>query len=176
MTAPTAGARSLLIAGPVGAGKTTTADAVGDLLEERGVPGAVVDVDALRRAWPAPAGDRFQGALTLRNLQAVARNCREAGAQVVVAAEVIEERSARAAYEQAMGAQLTVVRLVTPRELVRERLRERHRLDPDGLAWHLERYDELTAILDAARVEDEVVEVVGEPREVAAAVLAAVGI
>jgi len=68
-----------------------------------------------------------------------------------------------------------VVRIRTPRELVRERLRERHALDPEGLAWHRDRFDELTAILDAAAVEDVAVEQVGSPRETARAVLAAAG-
>ncbi|MCW1806613.1 adenylyl-sulfate kinase [Brachybacterium squillarum] len=168
--------RALLITGAVGVGKTTTADAVGDELEERGIPGAVLDVDTLRRAWPAPPGDRFHAALTLRALTALSAIHREAGARVLVAAEVIEERSARDAYEQAMGLPLTVVRIRTPRELVRERLRERHARDPEGLAWHRDRFDELTAILDAAAVEDVSVGQVGSPRETARALLAAVGL
>ena len=168
--------RALLITGAVAVGKTTTADAVGDELEERGMPGAVLDVDALRRAWPAPPGDPFHGVLTLRALTALSAVHREAGAQVLVAAEVIEERSARAAYEEAMGYPLTGVRILTPRELVRERLRERHALDPEGLVWHLDRFDELTAILDAARTEDVSVQQTGSPRETARAVLAAVGL
>lgn len=67
---------------------------------------------------------------------------------------VIEERSARSRYEEAMGAPLTVVRLTAAREVVRERLRRRHEFDPQGLAWHLDRFDELTAILDTAQVAD----------------------
>ena len=76
--------RALLLTGAVGVGKTTVADAVGALLEEHGVPGAVIDLDAIRRAWPAPPGDRFHTTIELANLRSVARNYREAGAEVLV--------------------------------------------------------------------------------------------
>ena len=46
--------RALLLTGTVRVGKTTVAAAVGDLLRERQVANAVVDLDELRRAWPAP--------------------------------------------------------------------------------------------------------------------------
>ena len=72
-----------------------------------------------------------------------------------------------------MGAPLTVVRLTAPRELVRSRLRRRHELDPEMLAWHLDRFDELTAILDAAEIEDHMVPIAEDPRATARAVLAA---
>jgi hypothetical protein len=62
---------ALLITGTVGSGKTSAA---GDLLTARRIPNAVIDVDWLRRCWPSPPGDRFNGALTLRNLNAVTRN------------------------------------------------------------------------------------------------------
>jgi adenylylsulfate kinase-like enzyme len=48
--------RALLLTGTVGIGKTTVAVAVGDLLREREVANAVVDLDELRRAWPSPPG------------------------------------------------------------------------------------------------------------------------
>lgn len=139
----------------------------------RRVPGAVIDLDAIRRGWPAPPGDRFHSTIELENLRAVARNYREAGAEVLVAAGVIEERAARSRYEEAMGAPLTVVRLVAPRELVRSRLRRRHELEPEVLTWHLDRFDELSEILDAAAVEDVTVPLAEDSRSTARAVLAA---
>ena len=42
-------ARALLLTGTVGVGKTSVAAAVGDLLRERRVANAVVDLDELRR-------------------------------------------------------------------------------------------------------------------------------
>lgn len=37
--------KALLITGPVGVGKTTVAEAVGDVLATAGVPHAVIDLD-----------------------------------------------------------------------------------------------------------------------------------
>ena len=165
--------RALLLIGAVGVGKTTAAEAVGDELEERGVPGAVIDLDAIRRGWPAPTGDRFNTAIELVNLRDMARNYRGTGAEILVAAGVLEERAARSRYEEAMGVPLTVVRLVAPRDLVRSRLHRRHELEPESLTWHLDRFDELTAILDAAAVEDATVPIAEDPRGTARAVLAA---
>lgn len=170
------GPRALLITGAVGVGKTTVASDVGRELAERGIPGAVIDLDELRRCWPAPADDRFQHRLELQNVRAVCAAYREAGARVLVAAGVIEERSARPRYEEAMGAPLTVVRLTAAREVVRERLRRRHEFDPQGLAWHLDRFDELTAILDTAQVADVEISVDETSHATARAVLDAVWI
>lgn len=167
---------ALLITGAVGVGKTTVAGAVGTLLEQRGIPGAVIDLDELRRCWPTPPGDGFHHRLELRNLRAVAAGYREAGARVLVAAGVLEGRAARADYQDALVHPVTVVRLTVPRDLARHRLRHRHRDDPDALAWHLDRFDELTAILDRAHVEDLQVPVEGTPVATASAVLAALGI
>jgi adenylylsulfate kinase-like enzyme len=78
-------ARALLITGTVGSGKTSVADALGDLLSGAGIPNAVIDIDGLRRAWPSPPDDPFQVELALRNLRAVARN-EETAAAVAAAA------------------------------------------------------------------------------------------
>ena len=134
----------------------------------------MIDLDAIRRGWPAPTGDRFNTAIELVNLRDMARNYRGTGAEILVAAGVLEERAARSRYEEAMGAPLTVVRLVAPRELVRARLRRRHEHEQSALDWHLDRFDELTAILDAAAVEDVTVPVAEDPRATARAVLDAV--
>ncbi|MGP5125507.1 AAA family ATPase [Brachybacterium tyrofermentans] len=168
--------RALLLIGAVGVGKTTTTDAIADELEARSIPGAALDLDWLRRAWPAPADDRFNSRLERAALHAVSAVHREAGAQVLVAAGVIEERAERDGYRTAFGCPLTVVRLTAPRALVRSRLHRRHEGEPDNLAWHLDRFDELTDILDAAEVEDVTVPVGPDPRSSAQAVLRAVGI
>ena len=168
--------RALLLIGSVGVGKTTAVDAIGEELAARGIPGAALDLDWLRRAWPTPPEDPFHNRLEQANLRVVAQNMREAGAQVLLAAGVIEVRRDRDLYEEAFGCPLTVVRLTAPRELVRTRLRRRHELDPQGLAWHLDRFDELTAILDTARVEDVTVPIGQDPQDTARAVLRTVGL
>ena len=84
-------AAALLITGTVGAGKTSVAEAAGELLAERRTPHAVIDLDGLRRFWPAPEDDPFSLGLTLRNLRDVARNFLNAGARRLVLAGVVEQ-------------------------------------------------------------------------------------
>ncbi|MEU4162616.1 adenylyl-sulfate kinase [Actinoplanes sp. NPDC026670] len=167
---------ALLVTGTVGSGKTSVADALGDLLADAELPNAVIDVDWLRRSWPAPPGDRFNRGITLRNLRAVARNYVDAGALRLVLAGVIESRAERDAYRIALGVPLAVCRLTVDLPTVRQRLTRRHQDDPDGLRWHLDRSGELDEILRRARVEDVTVEVTSRSvRQVAEAVRDAVG-
>ncbi len=167
---------ALLLTGTVGVGKTTTADAVGGRLRELGLPHAVVDLDQLRRCWPAPEGDPFQTALELRNLAALTSAYRDAGAERLVLAGVCESRRDRERYADVLEVPLQVVRLRGAAALVEARLRRRHADDPGGLRWHLARRGELDTLLDRAVVEDGTVEVDGlSPRESAEAVLARAG-
>ena len=167
--------RALLITGTVGSGKTSVADALGDLLAEDKVANAVIDVDWLRRSWPCPPGDPFNGGITLRNLHAVARNYIETGVLRLVLAGVIESRAERDAYRAALGVPLAVCRLRVELRTVRQRLARRHADDADWLRWHLDRSGELERILQRARVEDVAVGATeNSVREVAQAVKAAV--
>lgn len=85
MTAPDLpGPSALFISGTVGAGKTSTAEAVGAWLAEQAVPGAIIDPDRLRRCWPSPPGDRFNSAVEIENLTAVAATSLRAGARRLV--------------------------------------------------------------------------------------------
>lgn len=162
---------TVLINGSVGTGKTTTAEALGEALQGLGIPGAVIDMDWLRRSWPAPAGDRFRTALALENLLAVAANFRRAGARVLVVATVVETTEQLDLHAQALvspesatqgvvaqGAaqdKLLHVRLAASSEAVLARLTTRHQDDEDGLCWHAERHPELAGILDRAGFTDE---------------------
>jgi adenylylsulfate kinase len=164
--------QALLVTGTVGVGKTSVAHAVGDLLRAAEVPNAVVDLDALSQAWPAPPGDPFNFALELRNLRAVAANFLAAGAERLVLAGVVENLDGRERYREALGLPLTVARLRAGLDEVARRLHGRHRDDEDGLRWHLHRSGELDAILDAAGVADFEVSTDGRSvTEVAAEVL-----
>ncbi|WP_328471756.1 adenylyl-sulfate kinase [Actinoplanes sp. NBC_00393] len=159
--------RALLITGTVGSGKTSAAEALGDLLAAQGIPHAVLDVDWLRRAWPAPPGDPFNGAITLRNLRAVAANFVEAGARRLILAGVIESRAERASYQDALGVPLQVCRLHVGLPVVRERLRRRNPDEP----WFLDRAAELDHILTREKLEDILIDATsGTPTDVAAAV------
>jgi hypothetical protein len=153
---------AVLLNGTVGAGKTTTAGALGDLLAARGVPHAVVDVDELRRLWPSPDGDPFQQAVALRNVAALARNYRDAGATRLVLAGVVETARDLADLRAVIEPwRLLACRLVVEPAVAAGRLRERHATDPAewALGWHLERSPVLAAVLDRAGIDDAIVAV-----------------
>lgn len=176
---------AVLITGTVGAGKTTVAQMVGDLLSDAGAPNAVIDLDWLRRSWPSPAGDRFNNELELRNLRPVARNYLDAGARRLVLAGVVETRAGRDRYQDALGVPLWVCRLRVDLAVVRARLGRRHQGEDAALGWHLDRSGELEAIPQGAGVEDVVVDATsgsivedagaGSIRGIAAAVIEAIG-
>lgn len=168
---------ALLITGTVGSGKTTTAEAISALLRDNATPHAVIDLDALRNAWPSPQDDPFHEHLMLANLHAVARNHLTAGAVRLILAGVLENPAQRPLYERAADAPLTVCRLRVNLSDVHARLRQRHHDDHVALDWHLHRSGELDTILDAAGIGDVEVAVTAEqaPSEVAQAVTHAVG-
>ncbi|MFI6818391.1 hypothetical protein ACIBG7_38760 [Nonomuraea sp. NPDC050328] len=167
--------RAVLIIGTVGVGKTSAAEAAGDLLAARGVPHAVVDLDGLSRFWPAPADDPFNFELVITNLRALAATYRTAGARVLLLAGVAETADHRRRFTEATGGELVVARLQAGPATVRERLTRRHADDPEGLAWHLKRAGELDRILREAAVEDFVVDATAPADRVAARVLAESG-
>jgi adenylylsulfate kinase len=151
---PSDSCSALLITGTVGAGKTSVAEMVGDLLTQTGVPNAVIDLDWLRRSWPSPTGDRFNVAMALRNLSSVARNYQDAGAVRLVLAGVIETKDGRDRHEDAVGVPLSVSRLRVGLALVRARLAQRHEGEGAMLQWYLARSGELDMVLEAAAIED----------------------
>ena len=167
--------RALLITGTVGVGKSTIGREVCRVLSDRQEPNAFVDLDQLSGCWPRPADDPFNTRLTAENFGCVTANFASAGAQSVVAAGVIETEAVLDLYERAVGRAITVVRLIAPASVVDERLRHRHRDDPNGLAWYLERARVLDAILDASPVAVRVVDATSSPRAVAHSVLGATG-
>lgn len=166
----------LVINGTVGAGKTTVAEVVADLLREWGVPYAWIDVDALRRAYPTAPNDPFGQAVALDHLEAMAGVLRRRGYRHVVLADVIERAADRELYELAFdGAELAVVRLEASEATRLARLAAR---EPDPWReWHVLRTVELAAILETADVDDAVVANEGDRslRAVAADVLTAAG-
>ena len=168
---------AVLLAGTVGAGKTTTAHALSALELAHGRRHAVVDLDEIRLLRPPPADDRFAHEVELANLRDLARNFRGAGAARLVLAGVVEGAREVPRYAAALdGARLLVCRLTVDPVLVRDRLRSRHHDDPDLMAWHLDRTVELTRILDADPYEDVRVDTTGRtPEDVAREVARAAG-
>jgi adenylylsulfate kinase-like enzyme len=150
----------LLITGPVGVGKTAVAFEVSELLEAKGIPHAVVDMDGLTGCFPRPPQDRFHNELGFRNLAAVWANYRAAGASRLVLARVIETRSELDAYRAAVpSAAIVVVRLKAPVSDLAARVRQRE--VGSGLARHLSRAAELAELMEREQVEDYLVETGG---------------
>lgn len=155
MRSPRSGYDTVLLSGTVGAGKTTAAHALSELERSQVRAHAVVDLDQVRLLYPAPAGDPFSHEVELANLRDLARNYRAAGAQRLVLAGVVEDPAELPRYVDALGGKrLLLCRLTVDPEVVRERLRRRHRDEPDALVWHLARTVELTRVLDEAPFED----------------------
>lgn len=149
----------IFLNGTVGVGKTTVAVCIGNALQQLGIAHAVIDLDAIRRAWPAPAGDRFNHELELVNLASLVENYVEAGIGTFVLAGVIEDAGEIRRYRHALrGRRLRVCRITAPESVLKARLTSRHRDDPDGLRWHLNRAIELDSILVKQSLDDFVVD------------------
>jgi GNAT superfamily N-acetyltransferase/predicted kinase len=168
--------RVLVLNGTVGAGKSTVASAIRDVLTERGARNAFIDADSLCQAEPANVGDPYNQELLFANLRAVAPHYRAGGFGCVVIPRVVEDEADRAGYEAAFAgphgpAEVTIVRLTASEEARFARIKER---EPEGLwrDWALARTVELEEALDAAEVDDAVVANEGRaPRETAEQVL-----
>ncbi|WP_248761624.1 AAA family ATPase [Pseudarthrobacter sp. SSS035] len=165
---------SIFVNGTVGVGKSTLADALS--AGEQGSH-AVIDLDAIRRLSPAPTSDRFNHELELLNLQSLTDNYRAAGAKRFIIAGVIEIEAEVPRYVDALGSEgMFVCRLVARSDVLESRLRFRHRDDPEALLWHLDRVGKLTNVLEAADIDDVVLDSSDiPPFELAAAVRRAAG-
>lgn len=165
---------TLLITGTVGAGKSTVAAEVSDVLADLQVPNAAVDLDALVWQWPPTSA--WNSDLMFENLAALWPNYRAHGATHLVLAGVLEDCGELARYRAAVpDAQITICRLVAPAATRVERLLGRMPPGPSR-EWHLNRTVELEAILGRLACEDFTVENGDRPvREVANDVLVRAG-
>jgi hypothetical protein len=144
----------LIISGSMGAGKTTVLSEASDLLANAGIPHGAIDLDWLGIMHP-PQGAHGER-LVFANLAAIWPQYLGAGAQRLIVARVVEDRSELARYEEAVpGAAITVCRLTASIETMRDRLkvREPGLFQPKAL----DRSAELESILAASEAEDFVV-------------------
>ncbi len=162
----------IVVTGPVGAGKSTVAPAISDLLERRNIRHAMIDQDHLRWVYPSPLGDRFAARLGFRNLTAIWPNIRETNPQCMIVANVVEDReSALADYRRALpGTNVVIVRLDVPMPVILRRLEGRE--TETTIDWHRKRAPELQGIMERGKVEDVLIDV-GErtPHDVALEIL-----
>ncbi|WP_248760540.1 AAA family ATPase [Pseudarthrobacter sp. SSS035] len=145
--------------GTVGAGKTTVAGCIGRILRQKAVAHAIIDLDSIRQAWPAPPSDRFNHELEMVNLASLVENYADAGVEAFVLAGVIEDATEIPRYRKALGGRpLKVCRITADESVLRTRLNARHQNDPDGLLWHLNRAIELENILVKQSLDDFMVD------------------
>jgi hypothetical protein len=147
----------LMLTGPVGVGKSTVLSECARLLRLAGVPHAAVDLAGIGRAWPVPEEDRWNEQLIHRNLACMWANFRDAGAERLVLARVLEARSLLRHVESAVpGAAVTVVRLRASLPVLEARIR--HREQGSDPAWYLEVAAYLVTALEQPGIADYVVD------------------
>jgi len=159
----------------MGSGKSAVTIAVGEALQRRGQPYALVDLDWLGWVEPAPGSPLTQRAVLAENLRLIWPTFRAAGVARLVLARFLEDRAQLEEFRAALpGVPLAVVRLVAPAALIESRLRA---LDAGAqLAEHLAEFAGFAARGEASGLENAVVENGDRPLgDVAADVLAAVG-
>jgi hypothetical protein len=141
----------------MGSGKTVVTIAIGDLLEQRAQPYALVDLDWLGWVDPAPFSLLTQRAVLAENLRLIWPTFREAGVERLVLARYVEDRAQLDEFRAALpGVQLAVVRLVASQAVIERRLRARD--TGAQLAEHLAETEEFAARGEANALEDAVVE------------------
>jgi len=112
----------VLITGVYGSGKSSVAAQIAYLLEQRGQPYALLDLDYLSWAGTG-SGDRAEEfGLLLQNLTAVAGNYRAVGIQTFVLAYFVRDSGELQAVRTAIGLPLRVARLAVPLAEIERRL------------------------------------------------------
>ena len=119
-------ARALLIIGPVGSGKTTTLHEIEAMLDQAGTPNAIVDLDWLAWATPAPSSTTSVHDLLVANLAAVWQTFHTAGIEHIALARMLNDPAEIAAVRAALhGGETTVVELSVDQGVLEQRIRLR---------------------------------------------------
>src|SRR5262245_29331916 len=99
----------IVLTGTVGVGKSTIATVIHDILYERGIPHACVDIDWLRMTWPERG--TWNSEVSMANLASVWTTFRRAGTDRLIIVDVVEHRAYLKRYEEAVpGAEIQVCR------------------------------------------------------------------
>jgi adenylylsulfate kinase len=115
-------AEGVLLTGVYGSGKSSVAAEIAYLLEQRGEPYALLDLDYLSWAGTGTGGRAEEFGLLLQNLAAVAANYRGAGIRLFVLAYFVRSPGEMAGVREALGMPLRVARLVVPLRDIERRL------------------------------------------------------
>jgi adenylylsulfate kinase len=106
--------RGRLADGVYGSGKSPVAEEIAYLLEQRGEPYALLDLDYLSWAGTGTGGRAGEFRLLLQNMAAVAANYRRAGIRLFVLAYFVRSLSEVSGVREVLGLPLRVVRLEVP--------------------------------------------------------------
>jgi hypothetical protein len=112
----------VLLTGVYGSGKSSVAQEIAYLLEQRGDPYALLDLDYLSWAGTGTGGREAEFGLMLQNLTAVAANYRRAGIRFFVLAYFVRSPGEVNGVRDALGLPLQVVRLTVPLPDIERRL------------------------------------------------------
>ena len=112
----------VLITGVYGAGKSTVAQEICYLLEQRRQLYPLLDVDFLGWGIAGYGDDAPDNPFMLRNLAAVVANYREGGISVFVLAYFVSGQDELRGIREAVGVPLRVVRLTVPLPEIQQRL------------------------------------------------------
>jgi adenylylsulfate kinase-like enzyme len=149
---------TIVITGPVGSGKTTTAGRLSELLREQDVSHALIDADQIRSFYPETSDDPFNHQIAMKNIAAMSQTFAEAGARWLIVADVIEHDGHREAYARAIPtSRIVVVRLNVDFPSLEKRLRQREA--PERVEWYLKRAPELQELMERNGVGDLVIDI-----------------
>jgi hypothetical protein len=113
---------AVLVTGVYGAGKTSIAEEIADVLEERGVPYAAIDLDWLGWFDAGWDDDVAEYEVMLRNLNDVVANYRSAGIRSFVLAFSIETSAELNSIRATLGMPVLTVRLDVDLATITKRL------------------------------------------------------
>jgi len=116
------GAEGVLLTGVYGSGKSSVAAEIAYVLEQRGEPYALLDLDYLSWAGDGNSDRASEFGLMLENLAAVTLNYRRAGIRFFVLAYFVRSHGEAQEVQAAFGSPLRVVRLTVPLSGIEQRL------------------------------------------------------
>jgi hypothetical protein len=115
-------AEGVLLTGVYGSGKSSVAEEIAYLLERRGEPYALLDLDYLSWAGTGTGDRASEFGLMLQNLAVVAANYRRAGVQLFVLAYFVRSSGEVQGVRKALGLPLLVARLTVGLSDIEQRL------------------------------------------------------
>jgi hypothetical protein len=115
-------AEGILLTGVYGSGKSSVAEEIAYLLEQRGEPYALLDLDYLSWAGDGTSDRASEFGLMLENLAAVAANYRRAGIRLFVLAYFVRSADEAQGVREALGLPLRVARLTVRLPEIERRL------------------------------------------------------